>query len=282
MKRILLCWVAALLGLAGFDNAARAADMPLKAPPPPPVFTWTGVYVGAQGGWGRENSYSEATATFFCAAGGACAAAVPIAPPLAIANMSTSGGFGGGTAGVNYQFNTPYFYTPVVIGLEGDWSAADIDGRNACNTGFTVVAFGAGFTGTCTTNLREFGTLTGRAGLAWDRALFYVKGGGAWGWFNEQVATASAAGVTGPAANFNTDRWGWTIGGGVEYAFWSGWSAKVEYQHMDFGAVNTVFPFVNVPPFAPGIFNVVARDSQRVDIVRAGVNYRFNWWGAPY
>ena len=56
MKRFLLAsvgWIA-LLGMAA---PALAADMAVKAPPPAPlpvIYNWSGFYIGANGGWGRE------------------------------------------------------------------------------------------------------------------------------------------------------------------------------------------------------------------------------------
>ena len=31
--------------------------------------------------------------------------------------------------------------------------------------------------------------------------------------------------------NASESRTGWTVGGGIEWAFWNNWSAKVEYDH---------------------------------------------------
>jgi outer membrane immunogenic protein len=273
MKRTILAIASALILGA---PAANAADMAVKAPPPPPapVFSWTGFYIGGQGGGGWGNSSGTANTTQFCGAGVACLAAVPITPPIALQNTSMSGGFGGVTAGFNYQLDR------VVLGIEGDWSAADINGSGACNPAAMAVFFGGGgvATGTCGTQLRDFGTVTGRLGVTWDRALLYVKGGGAWARYN-YTGTSVVAGTAGPAANFNDDRSGYTIGVGLEYAFTPNWSAKIEYQHMGFDGRNIVYPYVNVPPFLAGVFNVTSNDSERVDIVRAGINYRFSWLG---
>src|SRR5713101_6756332 len=53
MKKLLL---GSLVALTMGGSAAIAADMPLKAPPPVAVFSWTGCYVGIEGGgaWGRS------------------------------------------------------------------------------------------------------------------------------------------------------------------------------------------------------------------------------------
>ncbi len=268
MKKTLL-GIAAIAALIG--TPALAADMALKAPPPPPaqVFSWTGFYIGAQGGGGGGSSSGSETAFYFCPTGGACAAQTAVSPAIPLNQTSIGGGFGGVTAGYNWQIDH------VVLGVEGDWSGADINGSGSCSTAFIAAAF-AGTSGNCGTNLRDFATVTGRIGWAFDRALLYVKGGGAWGQFNYS-ATSVVAGIPGPAANFSDDRSGYTVGVGLELAFSPNWSVKVEYQHMGFGTNNITYPFANVPPFAPGIFNVVSSDSERVDIIRAGVNYRFNW-----
>ncbi|MGB6539074.1 MAG: outer membrane beta-barrel protein [Xanthobacteraceae bacterium] len=256
---------------------ALAADLLVKAspPPPPPMFSWTGFYLGVQGGGGWSNSSATENDSYFCPAGGACAAPTPVVPGIPMSSTSASGAFGGITAGFNYQINA------VVVGIEGDWSGAGINGSGACNTAFITPSFGAGATGTCGNNLRDFATLTGRLGwAAWDRALIYVKGGAAWANYNDTVTT-TVAGIPGPSANFTNNRSGWTFGAGVEYALTPAWSVKLEYDHMDFGTQNVTYPFTNVPPFAAGTFNTVASQSQRVDIVRAGINYRFNIGGGP-
>jgi outer membrane immunogenic protein len=87
MKRILL-GIAGLAALLLASQAASAADMAVKAPPkaaPPP--TWTGFYVGLNGGigWGQ----SKQTDTFGATSGW----------------YNQDGIFAGGTIGANYQIN---------------------------------------------------------------------------------------------------------------------------------------------------------------------------------
>ena len=69
-----------------------------------------------------------------------------------------------------------------------------------------------------------FGTVRGRLGYSFDRALVYVTGGLAYG-------------DIGSTWN-KTTKAGWTLGGGVEYAFTNNWTAKIEglYVNIDRGS----------------------------------------------
>src|SRR5207248_3313507 len=105
---------------------------------------------------------------------------------------------------------------------------------------------------------------TGRVGYAWDRALFYVKGGAAWA--HDKFADVTA--VTGfTVDNADRTRWGWTVGAGAEYAFAPNWTAKLEYNFMDFGKQRETFvgPLVAFPTDI----------DQYVHVVKVGVNYKF-------
>ena len=64
-------------------------------------------------------------------------------------------------------------------------------------------------------------------GYAFDRFLPYFTGGAAFGDVKGTTPRASAA----PAR----PQFGWTVGGGIEYAFLDNWSAKIEYLYVDLG-----------------------------------------------
>jgi outer membrane immunogenic protein len=153
MKRILI--VGALALAAG--GQALAADLPQPAPQPPrapatyvpaqaPYFSWTGIYVGINGGYGFGQSNWTA----------------PVG--ASTGNFGTSGFLVGGTLGGNYQMGS------FVIGLEGDG-----DWNNANGTTFSSCPAG------CTTQSTWLATVRGRAGYAWDRVLLYGTGGAAFG-----------------------------------------------------------------------------------------------------
>src|SRR5213075_335042 len=178
-------------------------------------FSWTGCYIGGHigGGWGRETvSIPDLAFT-----AGVPPGTVPPGFSVPSVTGNTSGVLGGGQVGCNYQFAPNW-----VIGIEGDGEAADIKGDATA----TVL----GITGTAHARTDWIASVTGRLGYTWDRWMLYAKGGAAWAGdkysadipiFAEHILASQT-------------RAGWTVGGGVEWAFWQNWSAKVEYDFYDF------------------------------------------------
>ena len=232
MKKIVSLGTAALAALVA-ASAAQAADMPRKAPLAPYVgapFNWTGFYIGAHVGAGWSTKEWTLLQSDF--------------PSSPIGNFNLNGFLGGGQIGYNWQSGW------AVFGVEADASAADIKGSTLC----TNLAF-------CSSKIDALGTITARFGGAVDRALVYVKGGGAWEHEkNARIGTEFSESKT---------RWGWTVGTGVEYAFAPNWSGKVEYNFLDFGKANF---FRDTIAEAEGV-SVDIRQS--VHTVKFGLNYRF-------
>ena len=135
-----------------------------------------------------------------------------------------------------------------VWGLEGDIDWADIKGSADC----------AG--GTCETKNDWLGTARFRLGYAgWNNWLPYITGGAA---FGELKADNSASGLTTTKTQV-----GWTAGLGVEYAFRSHWSAKLEYLYADLGKFDC--GAACSPAVTPDDV------SFKANLIRAGINYRF-------
>jgi outer membrane immunogenic protein len=233
MRRAMLAF--GLAGATMWGSAAMAADInrPVyKAPPAgvlPAAYDWTGFYIGGHIGYGwAKNTFTD-----------------PFVP-FSVSDSNANGIMGGGQVGYNYQIGQ------FVIGVEGDMSGTGIKGGPA--------VLGANFN----TNVDWTATATGRAGLAFDRWLVYAKGGAAWA--HDRYSTNF---YTFPGTVELTDtRFGWTVGAGVEYAFAPQWSAKLEYNYMDFGTKNVAF--------APGRLTDV---NQQINAVKLGVNYKFG--GSP-
>jgi outer membrane immunogenic protein len=256
---------ASLLALAGAAhadeyNAPRAYER---------AFSWTGFYIGAQGGAGWGTSDDSINSAQACI-GGVCTPFLAINPPGLLRDTYTINGFhGGGTIGYNLQTG------PVVLGVEADISGANITGDDSCPGSFGVFS---GFPSHCHTRLNSFGTVAGRLGVDYGRTMVFVKAGGAWGNFDRGVdfgpIAVGAPLPVGASASLSETRWGVVVGTGVEHSLWRGWSAKFEYDFMDFGTQNETFHFSG-PLLAPVTVNVRADDREQVHVVRFGLNYRF-------
>ncbi|KAA3500828.1 porin family protein [Rhizobium rhizogenes] len=192
--------VTSLLALSA--STAMAADAVYETPAPPiaqetlPVFTWSGPYLGIQGGAGWANGDFSA--------GG----------PVGSDNFD--GGILGAFAGYNYQFDNNF-----VVGIEGDvdynWNDNDYAG----------VQIGTDWQG----------SVRGRVGYAFDRALLY----GTAGW------TATRGFIETPGAGKDSTTFnGFTVGAGLDYAFTDNVFGRLEYRYNDYGdkdifGVNTDF-----------------------------------------
>lgn len=237
MKKYLLSGVAAL-GLLAAAGAASAADLPSRkgpvaAPYYPPVFTWTGFYVGVNAGyaWGQIDSTNLGVLSTNGFLGNGFGFDDP------------DGFTGGAQVGYNYQIGQ------WVLGLEADFQGADLQAE----------AFDA-FSGIRASNeINWYGTVRARVGYAFDRFLPYLTGGFAYGQVKNKIATPLGA-----VSDDNT-QYGWTIGGGLEYAFTNNLTAKIEYLYIDLDkeTINVPFGTINT--------NVETKFS----VVRAGLNYKF-------
>jgi outer membrane immunogenic protein len=251
VKRIIVAGVLLLAGVAG----VAAADMPVPqgAPVPPPIYRpafydWSGVYVGVNGGygWGQANWTDINGST---------------------GNFNTNAFLIGGTLGANYQTG------PYIVGFEGD-----IDWTNLSGTSSSVgcINLSAGLLpagSTCTTKQDWLGTARARLGYAFDRVFLFGTAGAAFG--NERVIV-NVPGV-GSVSNSIPPQLGWTVGAGVEYAFTEAISAKAEYLFVQLGTASCPVATGCIPAAFAAVGGTPTSHSLYENLVRAGVNYRFNW-----
>lgn len=164
MKKLLLASVGLVaFGIASASAADLPRQMPAKAPAyvPPPLYNWTGLYIGINGGGGFGRSdFSGAFTT---------------------GSFDTSGALVGGTIGYNWQLSNQF-----VFGLEGDLDWSSIRGSSACG-------------GTsCETRNDWLGTVRGRIGYVgwWDRVMPYITGGLAVGNIKADIAGVGSSDET--------------------------------------------------------------------------------------
>lgn len=249
MKTMLLGVLAAVLATTPALAADIAARPVTKAPPPvvvAPAFTWTGCYVGGNGGGGWSRIDADRIELV----------QLPGVPtPANYGRGSGDGWLFGGQIGCDLQVAGSF-----VLGIQGMFDAARI--RSA----HTVTDFP---TFTYHTDIKWLLTVTGRAGfVVHSAALLYVKGGGAWK--RDDIEVKGSVPVPFVAESATVTFTGWTVGGGLEYRFASNWSLFVEGSYYDFGSKRVAL----LSPTTPGIGEVVNHD-QRVATVLAGINFRF-------
>ena len=166
-----------------------------------------------------------------------------------------------------------------MLGIETDIQWANQRGSAVFNCAACVTA-PSGVVGTGAVvdqNLEWFGTFRGRGGfLVTPTALLYATGGLAYGSLQTDLTlfgrTPGGVGISATRSGSST-RVGWTVGGGVEWKFRPGWSAKIEYLYMELE--NTSNNLFLTSPVGTGIgANLTSRVTD--NIIRGGFNYSFS------
>jgi outer membrane immunogenic protein len=235
MRISALSLLAGTAALAIAATAAQAADLPSRYAPAPaynamPIFTWSGFYAGVNAGYG----WSTGTSRYYD-------------PAFGVAGGRRKGGFIGGVqGGYNYQLGM------FVIGAETDLQYAAVGNKGASYGSTYYPGDSDGY----------FGTIRGRLGVAFDRALVFGTGGFAYGDIGGNKALDTELGLH----RDNDTNWGWTLGGGVEYAITDNFTAKVEGLYVNLDTKDNYALSDRVD---------IRRDTE-FGVVRAGVNYKFN------
>jgi len=253
MKKLFLATTAFVVLAAASAGAADMYARPAYAPPaaPAPVYTWTGMYWGANVGYSWGQSKNDRTGSL-----------VGLGATVT-ESTDVDGVIGGVQTGYNYQFGA------WVFGLETDIQASGQKGGST----IPLLALPPSVL-TTDHKLQWFGTTRPRLGfLATPNLLLYGTAGVAYGQTKDTYVVNTVGVGTAATASINDVRAGWTAGAGIEGAFGGGWSAKVEYLYMDLGKLEQT---VTVPPAAlTATFNSRLTDN----IVRVGLNYK---WGGGY
>jgi outer membrane immunogenic protein len=258
----------ALLAFAAVGSAG-AADLPVKAPPmvAAPVFSWTGCYIGAHAGygWGRnKNDLNDAI--------GRDPSEGPFengVNELADYGHDTNGGVVGGQVGCNYQFPSNW-----VVGIEGEaWWSGMKGGTTTPEDGTDPGLFTS-----YESKNRWDADIALRLGYAWGRSLFYGKVGVVFGNFWYQIrhddipthhACTPADFLTVCVESFTNTQTGLLLGAGWEYALTNNWSLKAEYNYIKFETQSL--------NYTASLGNYSNQETKQ--IVKVGVNYKFDWAG---
>ncbi|AJY46620.1 outer membrane protein [Martelella endophytica] len=203
MKLFCVC-VSTLFVLSGHSFANDLTS----ATPETNSYTWSGFYVGAQGGYQTTQSFPDTNR-------------------IVSQEMKAEGGQLGGFAGFNHQFANQ-----LVLGLEASFYYAD--GQE--DQTFTATYRRWTLTGKGSFALGWGGVLQARAGRAFGRTLVYATAGG-------EVASGELSGSV-AAISMDTDPkpfLGWTVGAGVERALTDHVFARLEYRYAEFPETDCSF-----------------------------------------
>jgi high affinity Mn2+ porin len=224
-------------GVLALPGAGFAADLPLKAPVLHAVYDWTGLYIGAHAGFTRGTSSATLTD-----------------PTVATDNHVFNGMTGGVQAGYNWRLSSG-----LLLGVEGDISFPNYLPSNH------VVSSAATALSSAEERWDYVASLRARLGYTTGAFLFYATGGAAFA--GERFLAMPTGGNEEKVLN---TRFGWTAGGGVEYAFAPHWSARLEYLYSKFENANVTFP--------SGAQYSSSMDFQSL---RIGLNRKIDWPGMP-
>jgi outer membrane immunogenic protein len=270
MKKLAIAFTA----IAAFTGSALAADLAprySKAPPPPPapVASWTGCYVGGGGGygmWNQENTGYDDTPT------------LRGLPRVRITETTTTGGrgyFGTVQGGCDYQFGA--MGQQFVIGANADYDFDSLKG-NHTPPGANL-NFGPGLW--AQEKMSQAWAVGGRIGwLAFPSLLTYFSAGYTEAQFDSQTYTnligppfGVLQGVYTPGKTYK----GWYLGAGDEYAlsFMPGLFWKTEYRVSEFD--RTINPVLITATNLPTGYSEESR--KWVQTIRSELVYRFNWGG---
>jgi outer membrane immunogenic protein len=178
-------------------------------------------------------------------------------------NKDVTGLVGGGQAGFNWHVWS------FVLGVEADISALSGTATRSAVVPLTVPTQQA--TSTDTVSDRWTATFRGRLGYAADYMLFYVTSGGAAA--NRSIAHVYSDNIgAAPTTDaISQTRYGWTVGGGIEYALASNWSIRAEYLFATFSGITSTLSFQNTP--AKGA-TLAYTDAFSESLARAAINYK--------
>ncbi len=243
MSRISL---ALLASTALFAGAASAADLPMKSAPyvaPAPATSWTGFYIGGNvGGASTTVHYKDYGDTFDNQG----------------LNPDRKIGFIGGVhGGINFQHNS------FVYGVEAAWSWVD-----ASDTTFPIGTAGNSVNSWISYKAKDYGSVKGRAGLAFGDTLLYVAAGPAWGNFDLSASCCSA----GNTASARTTKLGLVGAVGVEHMLTPNWILRGQVELAEFNTQREVI----IPGGSAANPREVGQDTSILSAT-VGLSYKFGW-----
>ena len=246
------------------SSSVFAGDLLTKAPPPVvPTYDWSGIYVGGHlgGGWQSTTFQdpSATTAVLICCSFVGGLGAGDTAP-----SATASAFLGGVQTGWNYQIDR------LVVGADFDWSDTSLKGNSSAVIPGAVAGAANAAAEKFSAHTDWTATATATAGITNDRWLLYSKAGLAFARETYSLAVQGPGGAT-FASTANDTRSGWIVGAGLAWAYSSNWSAKIEYDYLNFPTKPV--DFSGIVAGQPTTFNT--NNNQNISELKLGINYKF-------
>jgi outer membrane immunogenic protein len=255
MKRLALISAAAIsLAVAHTALAADLGAAPIETAPAAVAPTWSGFYLGVNGGGGWSHLGVSTTAA---------GPLVGVFGNPGSLGTTLSGTVFGGQLGYNWQAGN------WVLGFEGDFDTAGMSG--AQQSVFPGLAGGQDSI-QVHEKINWLATVRGRLGYVWGPMLLYVTGGGAWSSFGSTVLLNEGFNGVSTGGSFNDQRTGWTAGAGYEWMLAPNWVGRAEYLYYRLSDNNHSY----IVPSGLGAVTLNT-NSLNVNVIRLGLSYKFNW-----
>lgn len=226
---------ASLLSIA----AGIATLGPAQAQQPP---LWSGLYLGAVGGYSHEKASFDASDI----------ASSIVTAPTTITGLDASGGNLGIFGGVNWQSDA------LVFGVEGEWSRYWLGVNKGVTVDLNPLPPASGNLGA---EIDWAASLRSRLGIAFGGILLYGTAGGTAAMARGNISTS---GLVNASYSSSTILPGYVLGAGIEAQLTPNWIARAEYLHLHFGSVGSLTSGA-----------VPVADSVDINNVRAAIAYKF-------
>jgi outer membrane immunogenic protein len=221
MRKTLLASASAVALSCTAVSAAQAAP-----PAPPPIYNWSGFYLGLNAGMGAADTTANFTQNAFASPFSMFSVGVP-------PNLNTRGFVGGGQAGYNFQTG------PYVYGVETDFTWMNLRGTATMSPFFT----GKGDnTASWTSNYNWLYTARLRGGITMGgNWLLYGTGGVAVVDVKDTALCMSSGSGCGSSITPSPQNIEWSksstlvggvVGGGIETLFSPNWIFGVKALHV--------------------------------------------------
>jgi outer membrane immunogenic protein len=231
----------AAVSLLAISSSAFAADRY------DPVTDWSGFYIGVVGTGGMFINSSDDSWCYT-----ACDA-----PEL------SSFGFGvGGTIGYNHQISN------MLIGIEADMSWTDFSNSESYNADG-----GGGWEHSASWDY--YGTARARMGYSLGEAMIFATAGVAWADWETLDECSAPHCAGGPTAAFSEVEFGFTVGGGMEYALSDALTLKGEYLYIGMPSNRVSLSGGNYVDQRCDQNDCDVTVNSSAQVARVGLNYRF-------